>query len=102
MTALPPRSTLFPYTTLFRSSNGIQWTLNEHGGGIADAAVHQGPLNAVRHRRGETRLLSREPAGNPMEHVVQRKVHVVNESDRKSTRLNSSHVKISYAVYSMN
>src|ERR1039457_2902058 len=56
----PPRSTLFPYTTLFRS-------------------VHAGRETGVRHRRLQT--------GGP-EH-----------SDRKSTRLNSSHLVISYAVF---
>src|SRR2546430_12083760 len=61
----PPRSTLFPYTTLFRSG---------HGGTGAAA-------------RGCGRELPRIPAGP--EHL----------RDRKSTRLNSSHSQISYAVF---
>src|SRR5436305_6427746 len=58
----PPRSTLFPYTTLFRSG---RWTIRST-------------------RRGSR--TSREPGSGA-------------RSDRKSTRLNSSHVRISYAVF---
>src|SRR5215510_15963945 len=58
----PPRSTLFPYTTLFRSRGG-----------------HRGRLPAARRPRA---IASRRPL-----------------RDRKSTRLNSSHVAISYAVF---
>src|SRR5438874_3032820 len=74
----PPRSTLFPYTTLFRS----QIT----GRPIADVAqtedAHHPPA-LVDHR---------QPAD------LQR-LHVPVIKDRKSTRLNSSHVEISYAVF---
>src|SRR5690349_24966950 len=65
----PPRSTLFPYTTLFRS--GVR-----HGG--LDAPV------------GEDRLEVADPAHLPQD---------AQPRDRKSTRLNSSHVEISYAVF---
>src|SRR5436309_16093059 len=61
----PPRSTLFPYTTLFRSRH---------------------PLGAPDRRRAGT-----APGG--------RGEGLAPPSDRKSTRLNSSHVKISYAVF---
>src|SRR2546426_4581689 len=63
----PPRSTLFPYTTLFRS--GI-------ASGIGDYAADDagGGLGLRRERRGSA-------------------------ADRKSTRLNSSHLVISYAVF---
>src|SRR5690606_42152005 len=66
----PPRSTLFPYTTLFRSRRA-------RGGGPPDRPrpVQSHPLPRGRHRRQ------------------------VDRQDRKSTRLNSSHVKISYAVF---
>src|SRR5689334_24125469 len=71
----PPRSTLFPYTTLFRS--GLD-------------RVEDG-LEAVRQRldvRGDVRV------------VVGRRVRQqVHRGDRKSTRLNSSHSSISYAVF---
>src|SRR2546430_10754458 len=80
----PPRSTLFPYTTLFRS--------------LADAEVH----------------VARPPAPRPhvaavLEHDVRRTGEIGRpahqlrelrrEGDRKSTRLNSSHSQISYAVF---
>src|SRR2546427_5860900 len=69
----PPRSTLFPYTTLFRS-------LEPRRDGHPAAAVPGGPesRNARLERQGNLR-----PAG----------------ADRKSTRLNSSHSQISYAVF---
>src|SRR2546428_10198560 len=63
----PPRSTLFPYTTLFRS---------------AVAARHTGE-----------HLLGREGLCNPL------CARPGREEDRKSTRLNSSHDQISYAVF---
>src|SRR3712207_9479868 len=70
----PPRSTLFPYTTLFRSNRG--------------AAQHPG--------RSRPRSSSRFPAGRR----VQRALAVRRlRQDRKSTRLNSSHANISYAVF---
>src|SRR5437899_8029220 len=71
----PPRSTLFPYTTLFRSSRFLS--------GLAARPRHPG--------RVERRHLSRQPHGG----LQQRK----RERDRKSTRLNSSHLGISYAVF---
>src|SRR2546427_5323997 len=78
----PPRSTLFPYTTLFRSLRGIgprkveeaaaqeQVAGGADGGGGA-AFTHQGAVFIVQ----------------------------VDAVDRKSTRLNSSHSQISYAVF---
>src|SRR5256885_7232179 len=62
----PPRSTLFPYTTLFRS--GALWSLKSKGDALKD----------VRFEVDTTRELV---------------------TDRKSTRLNSSHLVISYAVF---
>src|SRR5438876_7268168 len=72
----PPRSTLFPYTTLFRSAVGAP-----PGG---DRVVHA----AVR------RVVAHEPLAQLLAHVV----HGCG-LDRKSTRLNSSHPSISYAVF---
>src|SRR2546422_4544139 len=69
----PPRSTLFPYTTLFRSAIG--------------AAIATPPRSGSR----PTRCLARKPpsaTGRP-----------ASTTDRKSTRLNSSHGYISYAVF---
>src|SRR3712207_6885126 len=75
----PPRSTLFPYTTLFRSSQ-----LAHGRGRQATARVREQP------QRGE-----RLPAEGG--DVKQRKPQ--RRQDRKSTRLNSSHANISYAVF---
>src|SRR5438067_8989330 len=69
----PPRSTLFPYTTLFRS------VLGDHGGDVAQQPGPVPGLDLDRHREEDAVLA----------------VPV----DRKSTRLNSSHVSISYAVF---
>src|SRR3712207_7662420 len=74
----PPRSTLFPYTTLFRS-------------GIVGQLTH-GALTAL--ERGEGLLPLRSHA---IRHQSRRPVF--GELDRKSTRLNSSHANISYAVF---
>src|SRR5256885_12183927 len=73
----PPRSTLFPYTTLFRS-------LGHHD----EAAVRRGQEG-----RQEARGLRR---GRGRAHPAR---HADRRGDRKSTRLNSSHLVISYAVF---
>src|SRR3712207_7560083 len=78
----PPRSTLFPYTTLFRSA-----------GGPRGVAVLGGPRRVRGPRRGATRRPSAPwPAGPACGRGRTRR-------DRKSTRLNSSHANISYAVF---
>src|SRR5947207_10850189 len=81
----PPRSTLFPYTTLFRSAK-IGRRITEGAGdkdaGIVDKDVE--PAEPLDHRRDE-----------PLDF---RGASLV-EGDRKSTRLNSSHTVISYAVF---
>src|SRR5262245_64083108 len=64
----PPRSTLFPYTTLFRSANPLAEQLN-----IDQKTV--------------------------LFRVAQESLTNVEQQDRKSTRLNSSHLGISYAVF---
>src|SRR2546427_7046593 len=81
----PPRSTLFPYTTLFRSG-ALVAHLARRGHGQADADMR---VAAVEHRQ-----LRHQPAhgkGGAAGHMQPR--------DRKSTRLNSSHSQISYAVF---
>src|SRR3712207_7695160 len=79
----PPRSTLFPYTTLFRSGPGLPvWSIAFAEGG---AEILTG---------GSDRLVRRWNARTG-EHIGA----VVMARDRKSTRLNSSHVNISYAVF---
>src|SRR3712207_7501707 len=88
----PPRSTLFPYTTLFRSLG-------------AELELHL----AAPERRGELVLHRDEPSaenllGQPdsVDVRVRDSGHpddALIEQDRKSTRLNSSHANISYAVF---
>src|SRR2546430_8486143 len=83
----PPRSTLFPYTTLFRSPAG-----REHGDGTQEPArSHRGREILRRAPRREV-LLRHEPRRR--EELQGRR-----RPDRKSTRLNSSHSQISYAVF---
>src|SRR3989442_3496191 len=67
----PPRSTLFPYTTLFRSQEERQYLLHQLE---RESQEHSQALEQLAPLQGE-------------------------RQDRKSTRLNSSHVRISYAVF---
>src|SRR5690349_24006638 len=78
----PPRSTLFPYTTLFRSVVLLA---------MGDQAVIVLLLEVLRQRTGGVDDL---PLRVRHDHVV-----LAEREDRKSTRLNSSHVEISYAVF---
>src|SRR2546430_11309861 len=80
----PPRSTLFPYTTLFRSRISIDRAVgaSQHAHGFlkADALLSDSTLNLAK--------------------ASERSVQSLGvEKDRKSTRLNSSHSQISYAVF---
>src|SRR5437773_9653296 len=72
----PPTSTLFPYTTLFRSA--------ERAGGVALGARQQEAATGDLAGSGDPDDLHDEQGGG---------------GDRKSTRLNSSHITISYAVF---
>src|SRR5256885_12483708 len=85
----PPRSTLFPYTTLFRSEAAmLEASTSELGTVIPNRAVNDLPLNG----RNFTQLLTLTPGVTPVSTAQ-------NKRDRKSTRLNSSHLVISYAVF---
>src|SRR3712207_8611993 len=96
----PPRSTLFPYTTLFRSREVLEQT--ERGERDAD---RRGAEEHERHRGGhaaadEEQDVSRaEGRERPALHQQQVGERRHEEEDRKSTRLNSSHANISYAVF---
>src|SRR3712207_7055743 len=84
----PPRSTLFPYTTLFRSHEPGEQVGSPAGqpfGGPGDPAEQMIAEHRSPRRKGET---------GPHAKAQRRK-----EKDRKSTRLNSSHANISYAVF---
>src|SRR3712207_8724095 len=80
----PPRSTLFPYTTLFRSLQAF----GERRGELDDVVIEE--RRARFQRDGHARDIDFD------EQVVRQVSHRV---DRKSTRLNSSHANISYAVF---
>src|SRR3712207_7501398 len=75
----PPRSTLFPYTTLFRSGDlGGHLRTGQHPAQPGLGALTQLDLQRAHRRSGD---------------------EVLEPLDRKSTRLNSSHANISYAVF---
>src|SRR3712207_7132875 len=92
----PPRSTLFPYTTLFRSGAGADPHLDDtraRPDEVADAVRGDDVASHQRNTEVERSDLLERP-----EHPVLVPVRGVEE-DRKSTRLNSSHANISYAVF---
>src|SRR2546430_6857367 len=84
----PPRSTLFPYTTLFRSEARRGQTHRSSEALTCDAtSTRNRNVRELRDARDAARVSSRETRA------------VVLGPDRKSTRLNSSHSQISYAVF---
>src|SRR3712207_7559354 len=93
----PPRSTLFPYTTLFRSGKAgtskaetIERAkrIARAAGGLADDQAQKPPhAGGARKGRPNLRVVRGEESSPPA------------PGDRKSTRLNSSHANISYAVF---
>src|SRR2546427_5480375 len=82
----PPRSTLFPYTTLFRSRYVVITSVNRDDLADGGSGHFAETVRAVRRALPEARIevLTPDFCGN---------------LDRKSTRLNSSHSQISYAVF---
>src|SRR3712207_7493977 len=91
----PPRSTLFPYTTLFRSilaDLGVEGALGA-GPEVLDGADRVVVSPGVRPRDPVLRAASERGVS------VVSEVALGLELDRKSTRLNSSHANISYAVF---
>src|SRR3712207_7588645 len=97
----PPRSTLFPYTTLFRSRNARQIPVarssSEARGSVtaAEADLAAGNLVVI-YPEGS---VTRDPYWWPMESRTGVARLALTTEDRKSTRLNSSHANISYAVF---
>src|SRR5438874_10379864 len=81
----PPISTLFPYTTLFRSRRSFHFLIGAAlGNGVARLEIEVDVLAGVGPEAGEN---------------IDFYLQACNAIDRKSTRLNSSHVEISYAVF---
>src|SRR3712207_8240245 len=83
----PPRSTLFPYPPLFRSEGALR-TDEEPGQVVPGRRLHRHPTGADDGAVREHRLQAEDPVP-----------HCPVAQDRKSTRLNSSHANISYAVF---
>src|SRR2546427_5391872 len=84
----PPRSTLFPYTTLFRSGGGAR-AGGQQGARGRDPRFWPGPRDLGTERRRARAV------GGAVPHRPRHRA----DRDRKSTRLNSSHSQISYAVF---
>src|SRR3712207_7933672 len=86
----PPRSTLFPYTTLFRSDRAAG--VRDHGAGAGAAAADHPAAGDGGHHADRGDPADERDREHPRHGVVA-------GGDRKSTRLNSSHANISYAVF---
>src|SRR5947208_5987170 len=96
----PPRSTLFPYTTLFRSHRWIVFGLDAQGLSLFEQALDFLELPEDFFRRRTLGVLEIASQLEPLHDGVKRNaVEILLEEDRKSTRLNSSHQIISYAVF---
>src|SRR2546422_4040611 len=89
----PPRSTLFPYTTLFRSFEAWYSPVRDPADGVT-GVIGVGTDVTERHRAEEALRRSEESSRA----VVENASYGIYR-DRKSTRLNSSHGYISYAVF---
>src|SRR2546422_1991669 len=83
----PPRSTLFPYTTLFRSKTHVQQSPGQRSRFVRRIRAVRRSVPGARGVRGPALQCGRKP------------VRLPKAGDRKSTRLNSSHGYISYAVF---
>src|SRR5690606_42137506 len=98
----PPRLTPFPYTTLFRSKDAKMIPIGDASAAVA--AFVQGKIDVLSYSSPVSNQAMREGDGVPLANIAAGDVPALNNYnsvvtvDRKSTRLNSSHVKISYAV----
>src|SRR3712207_7346063 len=94
----PPRSTLFPYTTLFRSEADAAADVVRL---VEEARVGHLAGDAEGDERDGVRVDDAADVGpRRVNHLMERKLG--RRRDRKSTRLNSSHANISYAVFCLN
>src|SRR5689334_24537248 len=84
----PPRSTLFPYTTLFRSpENPMMSLLRCNQSCLVGNTEYTGDFNMIAFKKMKSGA------------IINGRTKYDNNGDRKSTRLNSSHSSISYAVF---
>src|SRR3712207_7985054 len=83
----PPRSTLFPYTTFFRSNRDVPHALTERGRAQVEALAEK--LQGIQFGAFYCSPILR----------ARQSANILAARDRKSTRLNSSHANISYAVF---
>src|SRR5690348_17375515 len=98
----PPSSTLFPYTTLFRSLLALMWYYAGDGKGGKDMIIlpYKDQLALFTKYLQQLVMESLGKEQNLAGEVVHQGIAVYgNKGDRKSTRLNSSHPSISYAVF---
>src|SRR5256885_13326824 len=89
----PPRSTLFPYTTLFRSSRPSHRRRRGHPRGAVLLLINSWRILPAK---------SKDWASASWHQDFQERCPAPTRQDRKSTRLNSSHLVISYAVFCLN
>src|SRR5688572_31620001 len=89
----PPRSTLFPYTTLFRSSDFFSVYMNTNVNGTVRSVIIKIPF--PQKRKGNDIINTGILIYNNKFFMK----YIIPHLDRKSTRLNSSHSQISYAVF---
>src|SRR5699024_11388195 len=94
LSSLPPTSLLFPYTTLFRSLPGELVSSQFYAGQPSNVRFFL-PQRQLFNDAGHRALA----AGADLGDAQSRQSRIAVAGDRKSTRLNSSHVSISYAVF---
>src|SRR3712207_7889980 len=90
----PPRSTLFPYTTLFRSKR-----LLDGGKGLSEVATELGVSTGQLSSWRTEHLAAGSAEALAARKAEQAETQRLKREDRKSTRLNSSHANTSYAVF---
>src|SRR5690349_23481389 len=96
----PPRSTLFPYTTLFRSKDGKWYIVSKERMMLVAEGLKKGvPDICLAAPKGVYHGLYIEMKVRPNKASEEQLKWHRKLTDRKSTRLNSSHVEISYAVF---
>src|SRR3989442_6519856 len=98
----PRRSPLFPYTTLSRSVSGTRQGQSRYGQGTAEGCMTTAAIprpEPSEYAPYYETYLSKVPKGDLLTLLEDQRRETQQLLDRKSTRLNSSHVRISYAVF---